>query len=100
MSGNERNNDLSCLVLLTGKVLFCLIVSVLSATAGGAALPELCRDRRNVCLAARSLSPLPYAVNSNIRPVENQQAEPCGEHRRRNVRSPAATGRALRGARL
>ena len=30
---NEQNNDLSCLVLLTGKVLFCLIVSVLSATA-------------------------------------------------------------------
>ena len=29
---NEQNNDLSCLVLLTGKVLFCLIVSVLSAT--------------------------------------------------------------------
>ena len=61
--------------------------------------PELCRDRRNVCPAARSLSPLPYAVNSNIRPAENQQAEPCGEHRRRNVRSPAATGRTLRGAR-
>ena len=37
MPGNEQNNDLSCLVLLTGKVLFCLIVSVLSATAGGAA---------------------------------------------------------------
>ncbi len=32
MSDNERNNDLSCLVLLTGKVLFCLIVSALSAT--------------------------------------------------------------------
>ena len=30
---NEQNNDLSCLVLLTGKMLFCLIVSVLSATA-------------------------------------------------------------------
>ena len=27
-----------CLVLLIGKVLFCLIVSVLSATAGGAAV--------------------------------------------------------------
>ena len=35
--GNEQNNDLSCLVLPTGKVLFCLIISVLSATAGGAA---------------------------------------------------------------
>ena len=33
VSDNERNNDLSCLVLLTGKVLFCLIVRVLSATA-------------------------------------------------------------------
>ena len=30
---NEQNNDLSCLVLLTGKMLFCLIVRVLSATA-------------------------------------------------------------------
>ena len=84
-------------------MLFCLIVSVLSATAGGGAegprRPELCCDRRNVCLAARSLSPLPHAVNSNIGPAENQRAEPCGEHRRRNVRSPAATGRALRGAR-
>ena len=58
-----------------------------------------CRDRRNVCLAARFLSLSPHAVNSNIRPAENQQAEPCGEHRRRNVRSPAATDRALRGAR-
>ena len=38
MSSNEQNNDLSCLVLLIGKVLFCLIVSVLSATAGGAAV--------------------------------------------------------------
>ena len=38
MSGNEQNNDSSCLVLLIGKVLFCLIVSVLSATAGGAAV--------------------------------------------------------------
>ena len=33
VSNNERNNDLSCLVLPTGKVLFYLIVSVLSATA-------------------------------------------------------------------
>ena len=33
VSNNEQNNDLSCLVLLTGKVLFCLIVRVLSATA-------------------------------------------------------------------
>ena len=38
MSDNERNNDLSCLVLLTGKVLFCLIINELSATAGGAAV--------------------------------------------------------------
>ena len=45
MSDNKRNNDLSCLVLLTGKVLFCLIVSVLSATAGGAAVcQEWCLD--------------------------------------------------------
>ena len=33
MPDNEQNNDLSCLVLPTGKVLFCLIISVLSATA-------------------------------------------------------------------
>ena len=33
VSNNEQNNDLSCLVLLTGKVLFYLIVRVLSATA-------------------------------------------------------------------
>ena len=33
VSNNERNNDLSYLVLLTGKVLFYLIVSVLSAAA-------------------------------------------------------------------
>ena len=33
VSNNEQNNDLSCWVLLTGKVLFCLIVSVLSAAA-------------------------------------------------------------------
>ena len=30
---NEQNNDLSCLVLLTGKLLFCLIINVLSAAA-------------------------------------------------------------------
>ena len=35
VSGNEQNNDLSCLVLLTGKVLFCLIINVLSATTKG-----------------------------------------------------------------
>ena len=75
MSDNERNNDLSCLVLLTGKVLFCLIVSVLSAIAvRPKKRPELCRDRRNVCLAAGSLSLSPHAVNSNIKPAENQQA--------------------------
>ena len=35
VSNNEQNNDLSCLVLLTGKVLFCLIINVLSATTKG-----------------------------------------------------------------
>ena len=35
---------------------------------------ELCRDRRNVCLAARFLSLSPHAVNRNIKPAENQQA--------------------------
>ena len=33
VSNNEQNNDLSCMVSLTGKMLFCFIVSVLSATA-------------------------------------------------------------------
>ena len=33
VSNNEQNNDLSYRVLPTGKVLFCLIVRVLSATA-------------------------------------------------------------------
>ena len=48
MPDNEQNNDLSCLVLPTGKVLFCLIISVLSATA-----PEQnCVVLRNVNLAA------------------------------------------------
>ena len=57
------------------------------------------RDRRNVCPAARLLSLSPYAVNSNIRTAENQQTEPLDRHRRRNVRSPAATDRALWRAR-
>ena len=35
-------------------------------------------------------------MNSNIRVAENQQAAPLSRHRRRNVRSPAATDRALR----
>ena len=58
VSDNERNNDLSCLVLLTGKVLFCLIVSVLSATAGGAApartvsRPEKCLPSREIAISA------------------------------------------------
>ena len=56
--GNEQNNDSSCLVLLTGKVLFCLIVSVLSATAGGAApartvsRPEKCLPSREIAISA------------------------------------------------
>ena len=57
VSDNERNNDLSCLVLLTGKVLFCLIVRVLSATA----------ERQNLCpnsLATREMSTLLRAVIS------------------------------------
>ena len=32
MFGNKRNNDFACAYLLTGKVRFCLIVSVLPAT--------------------------------------------------------------------
>ncbi len=47
---NEQNNDLSCLVLLTGKMLFFLIVSVLSATTCvgkvGKRLPEGPHKRR------------------------------------------------------
>ena len=35
---NEQNNDLSYLVLLTGKVLFCLIINMLSATAARTSL--------------------------------------------------------------
>ena len=65
VSDNKRNNDLSCLVLLTGKMLFCLIISVLSATGRA---PRCVAAVRNVCLAARTLSPLPHAVDSNIRP--------------------------------
>ena len=49
VSNNEQNNDLSCRVLLTGKVLFCLIINVLSATA---ASRRMSRDPRNVNLAA------------------------------------------------
>ena len=57
MSGNEQNNDLSCLVLLTGKVLFCLIVSVLSATT------EMARMCPN-SLATREMSTLLRVVIS------------------------------------
>ena len=52
---NEQNNDLSCLVLPTGKVLFCLIVSVLSATAER----QNCRDTKGPNLATRETSVLP-----------------------------------------
>ena len=63
---------MSCLVLLTGKMLFCLIVSVLSATAERQnCVPEQSSDPRNVCLASRTLSPLPHAVDGNIGPAEN-----------------------------
>ena len=53
-------------------MLFCLIISVLSATAER---PECVVLVRNVCLAARTLSPLPHVVDSNIRPAENHQTD-------------------------
>ena len=58
--------------------------------------PELSRDRRNVYLAARSLSPpaCEVAVISGL--PKNHRTKPLSWHRRRNVRSPAATDRALR----
>ena len=78
---NEQNNDLSCLVLLTGKVLFCLIVSVLSATApvsecreatpGGAAqaarrsgskMSQTSKQRKRPAKACRAGLPLKGAV--------------------------------------
>ena len=53
VSNNEQNNDLSSLVLPTDRVLFCLIVSVLSATTNG---PK--------CVATREMSTLLRAVIS------------------------------------
>ena len=57
MSDNKRNNDLSYLVLLTGKVLFCLIINMLSTTA----------ERQNCArnsLATREMSTLLRVVIS------------------------------------
>ena len=74
MSDNERNNDLSCLVLLTGKVLFCLIVRVLSATAECARTArEAARERAGQDQATSRQAGQPAGQTSNsVWPVMSQ----------------------------
>ena len=67
VSDNERNNDLSCRVLLTGKVIFCLIVSVLSATA------ECARTAREAARERAGQAGQPAGQTSNsVWPVMSQ----------------------------
>ena len=71
VSNNEQNNDLSCWVLLTGKVLFCLIVSVLSATAERS--QKAARERAGQDQATSGQAGQPAGQTSNsVWPVMSQ----------------------------
>ena len=85
--------------ILIQKLLKVLPVPICEqAKSSSACLPPLeWLYRRNVCLTARSLSPpaCEVAVISGLPKISRRSH--WGVHRRRNVRSPAATARALRG---
>ena len=93
MSDNERNNDLSCLVLLTGKVLFCLIINMSSATVRTAEFPPHLLLLPLPCAAPDAKTSLAYTTGPFSAPH-------CPARPSRTTEGPILYGKRLPGGAL